>query len=404
MSAILLAGCVGAAVAADGVRSSLRRAGGDLTAALVPPAGHRSQTWRVAKDGTGDFTVIQDAIDAAWPGDTIHIGPGHYEEYATADYWAAYACMHVRKNLTIVGSGAGVTIVGLPVWDPHYFQTVIWIAANGEGLQTTVRDLTVANVHVIVHTEAQDFTVSDCEFSSCELGILTLCTGTTVVERCQFLDQHDLAIFAEGPTVFVSDCEFVGDGTPQTKIFSTNGGHGHLIRGCRGTNFWTGIQFAHGASGTVANCQVASFRPAIIVTLGATATLLDNVFTGTEWTAALIGWYVEARRNVFNGGTDACVEIGCPVDFHGNHIINGGGSSLMVLWYRHGLTEPYDLDVAGNYWGTDDAGQIAAWIDDYHDHHPLEDGHYAIARFSPFADHPVETQATTWGTVKALFD
>ena len=35
-----------------------------------------ARTWRVEKDGSGDFTVIQDAVDAAAAGDTIRIGPG----------------------------------------------------------------------------------------------------------------------------------------------------------------------------------------------------------------------------------------------------------------------------------------------------------------------------------------
>lgn len=38
------------------------------------------ETWYVKKDGTGDFTVIQDAIDAASHCDTIIVGPGVYHE------------------------------------------------------------------------------------------------------------------------------------------------------------------------------------------------------------------------------------------------------------------------------------------------------------------------------------
>lgn len=31
-------------------------------------------TWRVEKDGTGDFTIIQDALDAAADADTVLVG------------------------------------------------------------------------------------------------------------------------------------------------------------------------------------------------------------------------------------------------------------------------------------------------------------------------------------------
>ena len=40
----------------------------------------QAATWTVEKDGSGDFTVIQDAVNAASGGDTILIGPGRYAE------------------------------------------------------------------------------------------------------------------------------------------------------------------------------------------------------------------------------------------------------------------------------------------------------------------------------------
>ena len=37
-------------------------------------------TWTVEKDGSGEFTVIQDALDVAAVGDTVLIGEGTYDE------------------------------------------------------------------------------------------------------------------------------------------------------------------------------------------------------------------------------------------------------------------------------------------------------------------------------------
>jgi hypothetical protein len=45
----------------------------------VSVPGHAA-TIRVAKDGTGDFTVVADGVLAADSGDTVSIGPGVYEE------------------------------------------------------------------------------------------------------------------------------------------------------------------------------------------------------------------------------------------------------------------------------------------------------------------------------------
>jgi len=41
----------------------------------------------VEKDGTGDFTIIQDAIDAAGDGDTIQIGAGRFNDYIYDAPW-----------------------------------------------------------------------------------------------------------------------------------------------------------------------------------------------------------------------------------------------------------------------------------------------------------------------------
>ena len=52
-----------------------------LAAALVIPPAAGAATWRVERDGSGDYTTIQPAVDAAASGDTILIGPGQYTEY-----------------------------------------------------------------------------------------------------------------------------------------------------------------------------------------------------------------------------------------------------------------------------------------------------------------------------------
>lgn len=42
-------------------------------------SGAEARTWRVERDGSGDYTIIQDAVDAAASGDTIRIGPGRFD-------------------------------------------------------------------------------------------------------------------------------------------------------------------------------------------------------------------------------------------------------------------------------------------------------------------------------------
>ena len=43
----------------------------------------KSRTWIVSKDGTGDFTIIQSALDAAKSGDIVYVKVGVYIEHLT---------------------------------------------------------------------------------------------------------------------------------------------------------------------------------------------------------------------------------------------------------------------------------------------------------------------------------
>jgi hypothetical protein len=72
----------------------------------------RGAVWRVEKDGSGDYTVIQDAVDASASGDTIMIGPGRFSEYTDHTYagnlWHTYVHM-VSGSLTLIGAGEAAT-------------------------------------------------------------------------------------------------------------------------------------------------------------------------------------------------------------------------------------------------------------------------------------------------------
>ena len=73
------------------------------------------RTWCVEKDGSGDFTTIQPALDAAAPGDTVLIGPGRFIETheVVTQGWTEDVYAEVSKDsISIIGAGAGVTLIG----------------------------------------------------------------------------------------------------------------------------------------------------------------------------------------------------------------------------------------------------------------------------------------------------
>ena len=79
-----------------------------LIAAAALPAAVSARTWFVEKDGSGDYTVIQEAVNAAADGDTIRIGPGRFNEMTNlGSVWEYSECVVnlIGRELTLIGSG-----------------------------------------------------------------------------------------------------------------------------------------------------------------------------------------------------------------------------------------------------------------------------------------------------------
>ncbi len=101
-------------------------------------------TWSVERDGTGDFTVIQDAVDAAESGDTILIGPGRYPETSDFDYYynqTVQSCIKLEKSLAIIGAGKDQTFIGPDFGNKNEYGTY-GLASRSTQLQLELRDLT----------------------------------------------------------------------------------------------------------------------------------------------------------------------------------------------------------------------------------------------------------------------
>jgi hypothetical protein len=97
-----------------------------LLALLIMPAGAAAQI-TVCGVG-GDYTTIQDAINAATAGQTILVCPGDYNENITVD-----------KALTIISDGTGVATI----WSDADDTPVVMIAADGVTLGAAGQGFTI---------------------------------------------------------------------------------------------------------------------------------------------------------------------------------------------------------------------------------------------------------------------
>jgi len=160
-----------------------------LCAATVASA----TTWHVAQDGSGDFEIIQDAVDAAEPGDVIRIHAGRYLN-VTYD-WDLYGNdtvildVHVvitKDNLTLEGDGPDVTIIGPvsrpPDVNPNYMGISV---CHNEAMTLTIRDLAVESVAYGINVDSPYMDVTNCRFEGIAMGMwLQDAPGLTTVSDC----------------------------------------------------------------------------------------------------------------------------------------------------------------------------------------------------------------------------
>jgi len=131
--------------------------------------GGLAATITVEKDGSGDYTQVQPALDAAASGDTVLIGPGEFTElipsYIPGYAWDVEVCAYVRvPNLTIIGAGAGQTILG-PTSYQGSTQTyspkcMVWLDGN----ERFVEGITFRNCFEGMHIVEGPLYVDGCEF------------------------------------------------------------------------------------------------------------------------------------------------------------------------------------------------------------------------------------------------
>ncbi len=116
----------------------------------------------VAHDGTGAFTNIQDAIDAAPANAVVRIGPGQFEE-----------CLTVNKPLTLEGTGWQQTVLSRHFMPPIRSDEDLfrrlgpqWESARPEERQKILREFVRANRRpVLTVADAADVRVRGLKFT-----------------------------------------------------------------------------------------------------------------------------------------------------------------------------------------------------------------------------------------------
>lgn len=160
-------------------------------------------TWRVALDGSGHFTSIQEAIDQAQDGDTVFIKAGRYAEDVT---------VHSKEGLKVIGEGpekvflAGLKRVGtLHIGKWPYGATNVEIRGltvqqhgglgvgifNGAGV--TLRNLKVNGF--VFGQQVQNVRIEDCVIGGSETtGIAFADSQATLIDNLIHDNDHGVSV------------------------------------------------------------------------------------------------------------------------------------------------------------------------------------------------------------------
>ncbi len=355
-----------------------------------------ARTWFVSRDGQGDYSTIQPALDQAAIGDTVLIGPGRYaESHATQYGWNEQVCAEIRTPyITVIGSGADKTVIGPASADGPGGPRPVGIAVYWEYDYVRIENLAVENLYHGVHWRGRG-RMRDCVLRNNEVGLLGEPAATMKLENVLFESNHDYGatIRDEGGLAHFRDCDFLDN---ESGLRIGTGGAAD-IESCSFRGGVVGLYFGSRGTGAVRDCSFSDMSNYGVVMGNRSETTMTGarieqcgVSLLAEGSAVLSG-----SDNIFMGGSyRTLIFYDADVSLQDCHILNGGSLSVEIMG---NTTRIYDL--SHNWWGTTDETTIRAWIHDGNDDPDVR----GFVEYRPLMGQAISNENRSWGDVKILY-
>ncbi|MBK8167565.1 MAG: right-handed parallel beta-helix repeat-containing protein [bacterium] len=369
---------------------------------LLAATSAGARIWHVEVDGSGDYSDIQPAVEAAAPGDTISIGPGRFATFRTIEFppWSVSTIVGVKKSgLRITGSGCDRTFLG-PAGKTDAMSQVFY---SDGGHDVAIENMTIENTDLGINWANGHLLIRSCVFIGGDRGAsIVVDKVEAIVRDCTFEQPNSTGSIVVYHTkrhpdsCLIDNCTIRGGATG---VEVMPWAEDVVIRNTTIEDAQSGIVFQAESKGRVENCAVvnSSFASAWVMS-GATVDFANTALTGGTRGLEIDGGIVTARSLVISGTTASAlvVNLGGRASIHGSDFLPASGWAFYSEYYDEPVTA---IDLTDNFWGTSDAESIRASICDNRCYPPVA----CKVVFEPFAGGPVPTDVTSWGEVKVMF-
>ncbi len=176
------------------------------------------------------------------------------------------------------------------------------------------------------------------------------------------------------------------------------------VANCQMDGGRVGVSFAGGGEGSVSHCSIRNFdNYGVAIQEGGEVTITENLIDQTTgWGMYLSGANnTIIRENTISTQSGTCLFLPYPCNgmvFEGNNLSRGEGNFAKTGDYWP-YTPPTYFHLEHNYWGTTDAAEISAHIQDGH----VFPHSNMFVLFEPFEGGPVSTKKKSLSQMKAMF-
>jgi hypothetical protein len=360
-----------------------------------------ARTWIVDRQGGGDFTTIQPAVNAASSGDTILLHAGRYLEYAPYDAGALTEDTYVvleKPDLTLRGVDRDSVIIGPETyeWTTTNEPNGFFVAASATGC--VLESLTIENIPAASEQDAAA-TMRDVRVVGTYYGIASYSLEPVLFERLELenCSSHCIGIWRRAQNSVIRDSEIRGYVTGILASSVQN----LVVENCR---FADGavIKFQTGGSGTVQRC---AFAPgAVVVGNGPEVEVIDCLFDPNPDTNVQVisaSARITQSKLAKSAVENIAIHSTSDVLVNQNDLLNSyEWQGPPTIWVRDD-TAPFGMTVnfEQNWWGTADVEQISNWIIDATD----QPSRNIIVDFEPFLTQSIPTRKQSLSELKRRF-